>query len=56
MKNYLNCWEVLKPVCLYGAKAETSYRMAYDDSKSKCLVMDNQQLSNRKFNDYPVRE
>lgn len=29
-----NCRELLKPICLYGAKAETSDGMAYGETKA----------------------
>lgn len=30
----LNCWESLKPLCQYGAKAETSKGMAQGETKA----------------------
>ena len=43
MKNFLNCWELLKLTCLYGTKVETSSGMVYEVILST-FTMDNQQL------------
>ena len=66
MNKKVNCWNTLKPHChIVGAKAETSVRMDYDDSKSKIHKRMGNQLPTfviernpiqRRFIDYPVRE